>query len=327
MPRQRKSAKHLPERVYIKSGGYYFVDRLNKWHFLGREFSEAMLKWTKLIDRPQNIVKMNQLFDRYMLEVAPRKAPDTYKQNQIQMKYLRIAFGEMRPEDVKPTDIYEYQSVRAQRAKVAPNREKSLLSHVFSMAIRWGVVEDNPCRNVKRLTEKKRDRYIEDWEFAAVKSVAIPVIRHAMDFAYLTALRRGDILKLTFDDCKEEGIQLQINKTSNKILILWSDTLKSCVNRIREFSASRRGTNLICTRSGTAYSNHGFSAIWKRTIKKALDLQLIKETFRFHDIRRKAATDAERQSGREYARQLLGHQEQSTTAIYISGVERVKPLF
>jgi len=61
-------------------------------------------------------------------------------------------------------------------------------------------------------------------------------------------------------------------------------------------------------------------------MKKALEKGHIKERFRFHDIRRKAATDAERQGGREYARQLLGHRKQSTTAIYISGVETVKPL-
>ncbi len=43
-------------------------------------------------------------------------------------------------------------------------------------------------------------------------------------------------------------------------------------------------------------------------------------------IRRKAASDLEQSSGRDAARQLLGHSNQNTTGIYISGVQHVKPL-
>ena len=54
--------------------------------------------------------------------------------------------------------------------------------------------------------------------------------------------------------------------------------------------------------------------------------KVIQEKFRFHDIRRKAATEIEHSSGREQARKLLGHQDQKTTGIYISGAQRVKPV-
>lgn len=327
MPKRRPmTGQYLPERVYLKHGSYFYVNFQNKWINLGRNYPKAMAKWAEIIDRPPAIFSMNQLFDRYMLEIAPQKAGTTYKQNQIQMNYLRTFFGEMKPSDVTPVDVYAYLDVRKKQAKVAPNREKALLSHVFSLAIRWGVVTQNPCRDVKRIPEQKRDRYVRDDEFAAVKNIAPEIVQHAMTLGYITALRRGDLLKISLDNLTEEGIELTIGKTKIKSLILWSDELKRCVEVIKNFALERRGHTLLCTRKGKMYSTHGFDAIWKRVIKKAVDEKLIQERFRFHDIRRKAATDAERRAGREFARQLLGHQEQSTTAIYISGRERIEPL-
>ncbi len=58
---------------------------------------------------------------------------------------------------------------------------------------------------------------------------------------------------------------------------------------------------------------------------KALATKVINERFRFHNIRRKTATEVEELNGRENARKLLGHHDQKTTGIYISGVQKVKP--
>lgn len=55
------------------------------------------------------------------------------------------------------------------------------------------------------------------------------------------------------------------------------------------------------------------------------EIKIIKR-FRFHDIRHKAASDAERKLGREYARQLLAHTSQETTKRYIDGYTKVNPL-
>lgn len=52
----------------------------------------------------------------------------------------------------------------------AANREKALLSNVFSYAIRWGVAKDNPCRHVKRNPEVRRERLPEPQELTAFKA-------------------------------------------------------------------------------------------------------------------------------------------------------------
>jgi integrase len=71
------------------------------------------------------------------------------------------------------------------------------------------VVDSNPCRGVKKHPEKGRDRYISDAEFEGVKAIAGELIAAVMEFAYITALRKGDILSLRLDQLGDDGIHHQ----------------------------------------------------------------------------------------------------------------------
>jgi len=92
------------------------------------------------------------------------------------------------------------------------NIDKSLLSGGFSHMIRWGVVEINPCKQVRNFTEKARDRYVEDWEYLAVLELASPIMTAAIEIAVITGMRQGDILNLKYSDLTETGIPLTQNK-------------------------------------------------------------------------------------------------------------------
>jgi len=324
-PKARKSNKHLPQRVYIKHGAYYFVNSANKWIRLGSSFSEAMATWTKIVAQKVEIETMNQLFDRYMREVAPLKAPSSYKANIFQMAALRLCFGDTPPQDIEPIHIYKYMDKRKIKASVSANREKALLSHVFSMAIRWGVVKDNPCRNVKRITERPRKRYIEDWEYMAVRSVATDTLKYLMDFAYLTGQRIGDILTISLSDLTDEGIKIEQNKTGTKIIIRWSDELRKCVEAVKKLPRAKvHSFNLFPSRRGTALTYNGFSTIWERTMKKAISEGLIQEKFTFHDIRAKSSSDTD---NRQNASELLGHSDtRITERVYNRKHKKVSPI-
>ncbi len=198
------------------------------------------------------------------------------------------------------------------------------------MAIRWGLIADNPCKHVKNLTENRRDRYISDEEFESIKKIAPDHLKNIIDFAYMTGLRQGDILEMPLSSLSTEGIFVLISKTSRntkqKILIEWSDELKRIVS-LAQFRANQlKSSYLFPNLSGKKYTSSGFQSNWQKLLKKALDEKIITERFHFHDIRRKTASDVENISGRESARQLLGHSDQKTTAIYISGVQKVKPV-
>jgi len=271
-------------------------------------------------------MNMDYLFDRYMSEVAPYKAPRTYKDNQREIKHLSSFFGDMIPSAVTPVIVYRYLDTRGLKARTRANREKALLSHIFTMAIRWGMVEHNPCRNVQRLREMSRDRYVTDEEFLAVQQISSDLIRDAMELAYITGLRKGDMLRIKKDHLTEVGIKVKINKTRKKKIIPWTPALRKCVDRILNLPKTQLGKYLFCNKKGLPYTIDGFDSLWQRAIRKAIEKGVISERFRFHDIRRKTATDADRMYGRERARVLLDHDSQRTTAIYISGWSICQPL-
>jgi hypothetical protein len=79
---------------------------------------------------------------------------------------LRHAFGDMEPDEVKPSHIAQYLEFREQGgAGVVANREVACLSSAFNFAMRRGWVELNPCRGARRNREKPKDRYVRDEEF------------------------------------------------------------------------------------------------------------------------------------------------------------------
>lgn len=324
-PKRRIKNKHLPPCIYYQHNAYYFVKN-GAWTKIGKTLVEAMHTWATMKSIPESCPTMNQLFDRYMLEVAPLKAPATYKTNLKEVERLRAVFGASDPQSITATQIYRYLDERGKEARVRANREKGLLSHVFSMAIKWGIVNANPCLQVSRLKEKPRDRYVTDQEFLAVRALASPLVQCIMDFAYITALRQTDILKVKLSDLKEDGIFVEISKTKKKILIEWENELQEVVNRCRAVKRKIKGMALFCNHKGQPYTPSGFRALWQRIMVKALADGKIKERFHFHDLRRKAATDTEKMSGREAARKLLGHATQKMTGNYISGIQAVTPL-
>lgn len=268
---------------------------------------------------------MNQLFDRYMTEVSPLKAANTYKGNIIQIKPLRIWFGEMDPSEVTPVDIYKYLDTRKLKAPVAANREKSLLSNCFSYAIRWGSVRDNPCRNVKRITETPRRRYIQDWEYGVIRNMSPPLVQLMMDFAYLTGQRIGDILKIKLSDLCELGISIKQNKTGAKIMIEWTSELKTCVDQVKMLPRSNiYSMTLFCNKKGAPLTYDGFSSVWDRVMKKALAENRIQEKFTFNDFRAKSGSDAQTV---QHASDLLGHTDSRITKrVYIRTYKKVKPI-
>src|SRR3990167_3213332 len=324
MGRKRRSNKELPRRVYFKHGAYYYVVD-NKWIFLSKQKGEALRVWSTLIDKPEKLVTMKDLFDRYLIEVAPLKASNTYKANVSQMPLLERVFGHCFPDEIYPQDIYKYLDYRAQQGSpIAANREKSLLSHVFSMAIRWGAVKDNPCRHVKRLPEKPRDRYVTDEEFLQVQSIALPVVKSMMELAYLTGQRSGDLLNIKFDDMSDRGILIKQSKTGKSLLIEWTDRLKECIDSVKTIREEVKSNYLFCTRHGKKYTADGFSSLWQKTIILAVKKEKIKERFTFHDIRAKSASDSETT---QLASELLGHSDSAlTNRVYRRKETKVRPI-
>lgn len=332
MGRRRQSNLSLPLRMYLKHGAFYYVNKAGKWLRLSDNKAVALAKWAELeggtptVDNGDTYQQgtVGGLIQRYMIEIAPKKAPRTYQDNQQEAANLLKVFAKVAAASIRPMHIARYLDVRGVKAPVRANREISLLSHVFSHAMRWGVMDANPCIGVAKHTEKGRDRYVTDQEFEAVKNMASPLISALMEFAYLTALRKGDILAMRRDQITEEGIWVKQSKTGAKQLYVWSPGLRKVVDRVNQLHTIVRGLHLFCNRRGQPYTDAGIKAMWNRVQVKWADAG--GNRFTFHDIRAKALTDA-KGKGMD-AQAMAGHATQAMTDHYIKQreVKRVTPL-
>ena len=317
MGRKRKSDSHLPKRVYLHHGAYFFVDHLGKWHKLGRTLSDA---YRALADHilSESDRTMGDLFDRYMVEVVPMKAPRTQRDNGYELQLLRVAFARMDPRQFKPKHGYAYFNLRKKKSLKRAGAELALLSHVFTKAVEWGVIDENPCKQIRKERPKPRRRYVTETEYQAAYEAMPPMLQCAMDLAVLTGLRPGDLLSLTRANITDDGIRIFTRKTGRDLIIAWSDELRQVVQQALSLQPRFRQP-LICTRQGKAYSVDGFTSIWRRKIKNALTdpENRLEEAFQFRDLRAKSASD----DTSEAATARLGH----TNAAITERVYRRKP--
>jgi integrase len=160
---------------------------------------------------------MSGVFDKYLLERLPLLAPRTQRDYRGYLRNLRLVFGTASPQLVEPGHVFDYRNKRAERSVVQANREKSCLSAVFTAAVEWRVVRENPCRQVPKIAEPSRVRYVTDAEFGAVYQLASPTLQCAMDLATITGQREGDLLRLTHSQLTEEGIAFRIGKSKRRI--------------------------------------------------------------------------------------------------------------
>lgn len=235
-------------------------------------------------------------------------------------------------ESVKPKHVYQYRDLRGHQGKSAANRDIEVLSHAFTKAIEWGLCEDHPVKGkVRKFSTPPRKRYIEDWEIKEALTVASPFLVAYIRMKLLTGLRRGDLLAIKLSDLHENGIHVTPRKTANstgkRIIISWSDELRSAVDDVRKLQKKVFSIWLFHTRQGQPYINEGgyaagFSSIWQRFMGRVLTKTKVTERFTEHDLRAKVASDTDS----EHARRLLGHAtSEITEKVYRRRPEVIHP--
>jgi integrase len=317
MGRKRTKDKHLPKRLYLRSGRYWFAPKQGPWQDLGTNLGDAMRQWGERMSRQYSAHTINDLFDRYAMEVIPTKAQSTQKDNHREMAKLRPVFGPSSPDAVEAQHIYAYLDRRS--AKVRANREIALLSDVYQKAIRWGAVTTNPCKGIEKNKEKRRDRDVKDWEYEGVYRLANPTLQVAMDLAVITGLRQGDILRIRLADITPDGLRVTTGKTGKRIVFGLTPGLAEVIERAKGLRRRIGSLYLLAGRAGQPYTSSGFRAMWQRLMRRAIDKQVIAERFRFHDLRAVAASRA------DDPQKLLTHTTQKQTAAYLRRPTKLNP--
>ncbi|MGB5835096.1 MAG: tyrosine-type recombinase/integrase [Thiohalocapsa sp.] len=306
MPPRRRKDKHLPPCVYRKHGAYYHVHE-NKWTRIGVTLPEALAAYARLIDAP--LSDMQALLDRVLADAAARNlAAGTQTQYRRAVEKLKIVLAEFEPHEVKPHHIAQIMDAWRDTPNMA-NRCLSVLRMAFSIAVRTGVIDTNPCADIGRHREGKRDRYITHSEYQAIHKAAPSAMRAIMDLAYLTAQRIGDVLTIRESDLTDEGIEFRQQKTGKRLCVAWTPALRAAVAAARALR-THRALILLSLKDGRKRSYRGVRDLWDRACTRAGV-----EDAHLHDIRAKSLTDARKQ-GLD-AQRLAGHTTEAQTVRYL----------
>lgn len=325
MGRRRAADRHLPAKVYLEHGAYYYRDGKKPRVQLGRDLGEALTKYGTLIGAAWSYRTLADVIDRYRVEILPLKRG---KQTRIEegrvLDKLKIAFGHMLPDNLTAVHCYGYMDRRRSKegkpVPVAARHEIALLGHVYLLAIRWGAASINPARGLQLPKKAGKRPYVPMEWVDAVKALASDRMRLAIDWAVLIGQRRADLLKLKLSDVREDGIYVDQGKTHAQLLIARSPDVDALIELSKAMSPQIPREYLIRKENGRHYTASGFSANWQRLMRKHVDAGGMR--FTFHDLRSVSVND----TTAEEARDRLGHASVETTKRhYLRGVTRARP--
>jgi integrase len=177
---------------------------------LGAAEKQAYKIWTERIITTDKPFTLQDLFDRYELQVIPNKAAATQKSNRQSFKRLRSVFDLKQPViDFKTHQAYQYRdyvsnNLSAKRA----NLDVEVLSHLFTKAIEWGCNIQHPIKGiVGKISIPDRDRYVEDEELKEFLSVCNAMQKVYIPLKLATGKDKSMLLRIKLNDITSQGIK------------------------------------------------------------------------------------------------------------------------
>ena len=183
---------------------------------------------------------------------------------------------------ITPFIIEKYRVERKEKDGVKDssiNIDIAILSHIYTTAIKAGIMEKNPCKEVKRLRViQTKDKILSQSEIALLLDKLQGKDRLMVLVGLFTGLRLGGVLGLSWHDIDfNSGVVMSSHKTGKLVSIPLSSYL---LEELLKWKESNSGDNVFETRPIThavvaKYSEH-FSKLFK-----SLGIQ----DFTFHNLR------------------------------------------
>lgn len=307
-PKQQGKIPHFEQ----KGKSFYHVPATGKrkWTPLGNDRAAALIKWASLEGRTQNGT-FGDLFRWYM---ANAKLSESTRSNyETQGVAILRVFDNAPPESITSAALATY---RDKCSAGTANVRVGLIKSIFAAACEKGLCKFNPAREVKRLPRVKRDRYIDDAEYIAIRNNAEDYLRVAMNIAYQIGCRPCDVCKMKLADVTDAGVFLQAQKTKKKTLFSMVPELRSALDEAKSLERGVKSLYVLSDWTGTPYTVKALGRAWNRACK------LAGVTGAQHrDIRAKNASDDP-----VGAQNRLQHSSAEQTKTYIRKTPVVMPL-
>jgi integrase len=249
-----------------------------------------------------------------------REHKRSFKNDQSRMAVLVEHFGSKRLCDISPMDIERFKIERRKsitrtgkpRSLSSVNRELQLLRHVFSFALRDGLIQTHPMKGKVELyrEDNKIDRYLTEEEESRLLAACIGRYEHLRPIvvcALHTGMRRGEIFNLKWSnvDFKENLVHVHQPKTGKCRAIHMPVSVRIEIERLLPLAAEHEFVFGNSHTTQTKANLRGFKAVCKAAGIEGL---------RFHDLRHTFTTRLAQSSGNTVGVvPVLGHAQVGTT--------------
>ena len=304
MTRPRKINDGLPHRVYERRGlktysiGYKRKDGI--WAFrlkcpiedpravsrLRRDATRRALSFAvegSEIETIDQLVKDWIKWQHGLPDKSPRKrAESTMAENEREVKNLLAVFGEMAIVDIQPHHAYTYLDKCDELGRGPKgNKEIQLFQLVLQRAVRKGIINTNPLRDVDKLPTSPSSRYVEHSELSLALEVGKrcggQLYRASLALAtgYLCLRRSTEVLSAEWSMVLPEGMLWTAGKArgtapKKDVLISWSDELRQVIDSLKKLDGHIETPEdglIFRTQADTRYTRHG----WKATLRRLMD--------------------------------------------------------
>lgn len=265
-------------------------------------------------------VSVAELFNRYSDEVSPGKKGTRWEQIRLRMLARDFPLFQQAAVSITGPDMADWRDARLKQvAASSVNRELNLIAAVFNQAIReWrlGMTTNpvrlitrprNPKSRTQRVSDADRRKIIErlGWDGASLPQDSKQWTAFAFYLALATAMRKGELLMLTWNDIyfDERYAHLRDTKNGDERKVPLSNSALRLLRLVKDRVAHKPVVPITSGNLDKLF----------REAKIAVNLKHV----RFHDTRREAATTmAPKLTNVLELAAITGHRNLKTLAIY-----------
>ena len=241
--------------------------------------------------------------------------------------YMKKAFSQILTKKlciITNTDIRSIFNFYTNSGKlVMANRILATLTAIFNKAIKWGIIDFNPCSNIDYHKEKSRDRFLNQEELkrfiGAAKRIQDSNFKDILKLALYTGARKSNILSMQWSDIdlSNNVESWHIKGSNSKNGIAYTIALNQAAVEVLFARKKITGDSqwvFPCSKSRPTKHGH-IDTIEKRweKFKKQIGLN----DFCFHDLRRTFGSYMTMEGANmQIVGKALGHSSPGSTQIY-----------
>jgi integrase len=256
-------------------------------------------------------VLLKEYVKQYLAFSEANKTKSSYTRDTISTAHLVSFFKGKYLFEINSQMIEKYKIFRLEKVGPASiNRELACLKHMYTKAIEWGYIKENPAKNVKLLKEPPgRLRYLSPEEVERLLDNCMDHLRPIVLTAVNTGMRKREVLNLKWADVDLNNRKITVVNTKNnesRVIPINKTLYNDFLKLVKKVKSEYVFTDI----DGKPYGDI------KKSFASAVKNAKI-ENFRFHDLRHTFGSHLVMQGvGLRTVQQILGHKEIKMTMRY-----------